>query len=308
MRIWADVAGVHRDLWRGFVEGIDDSYQPSDRPSASVRGQDGLAQVAHVDLPERAPLGAGDTSDVRIGRILDAADWPVTWRALEAGQVTVQATNLARNLADELGITADSEGGVVYAGTDGRVYFRNRDWLRIAPYAVAVQATIGPGGPICASEHTVVRDAADVRNDVSLARAGGTMLRYTDEDSIALYRRRTYNRGDLICETDAQVALLAQRLIGARARSTIRLTDVAVPVVDAASAAFVAAVDYGWRLVVSWADGAESWSRTVHVMGVTHQIRPDSWTVTLAVDDAQAQPTEPWGIGKWGSAKWTEAA
>jgi hypothetical protein len=78
--------------------------------------------------------------------------------------------------------------------------------------------------------------------------------------------------------------------------------------VDAASAAFVAAVDYGWRLVVSWAEGDESWSREVHVMGITHQIRPAGWTVTLAVDDAIAQPTEPWGLGLWGSAKWTEAA
>lgn len=307
LRLWADVGGVHRDLWRGFVEGIDDSYHPAERPEASVRAQDALAQVAHVDLPERALVGAGEASDVRVGRVLDAADWPAPWRALEAGQVTLQATNLARNLADELGITADSEGGVAYAGTDGKVYFRNRDWLRLAPYATTVQAVIGPGGPVCASSHTVVRDAAEVRNDVQLARAGGSMLRYTDDDSIALYRRRTYNRGDLICETDPQVALLAQRIIGARAQTTVRLTDVDVPVVDQACADFVAAVDYGWRLVVQWAEGAESWSRTVHVMGITHQIRPEGWTVTLAVDDAQAQPTEPWGIGKWGSAKWTEA-
>lgn len=310
LRLWATVTatGAHRDLWRGFIEGIDDAYEPSKRPRASVRGQDALAQIAHVDLPEQALIGAGEATDVRVGRILDAADWPTQWRALDAGQVTVQPTNLARNLTDELGITADSEGGVAYAGTDGKVYFRNRDWLRLAPYATTVQAVIGPDGPICASGHTVVRDAADVRNDVQLARAGGTMLRYVDQDSVALYRRRTYQRGDLICEADAQVAVLAQRLIGSRSKSTVKLTDVTVPVVDAASAAFVAAVDYGWRIVVSWAEGPESWSREVHVMGLTHQIRPESWTVTLAVDDVFAQPTEPWGLGKWGSAQWTEVA
>jgi hypothetical protein len=309
-RVWATVheSGAHCDLWRGFIEGIDDAYQPSKRPVASLRAQDALAQVAHVNLPARDPEGGGETSDLRAARILAAADWPPEWQALEPGQVTVQETNLARNLTDELGITADSEGGVAYAGTDGRLYFRNRDWLRVAPYAVTVQAVIGPGGPVCASGHTVVRDAADVRNDVSLAHAGGTMRRFTDPDSIALYRRRTYSRGDLICETDEQVDLLAQRLLGSRSKSTVRLTDVAVPVVDAASAAFVAAVDYGWRLVVSWAEGDESWSREVHVMGITHQIRPAGWTVTLAVDDAIAQPTEPWGLGLWGSAKWTEAA
>lgn len=306
-RIWADVGGVHHDLWRGFIEGIDDAYEPARRPRASVRAQDAYAQVAHVNLPERPAEGAGETSDARIGRILDAADWPAPWRRLEAGQVPVQATNMARNLADELGITADSEGGVVYAGTDGNVYFRNRDWLRLAPYATAVQAVIGPGG-LCASSHTVVRDASDIRNDVSLARAGGTMIRHVDADSVANYRRRTYNRADLICADDSQVDLLASRILGSRANSTVRLTDVTVPVTDAASAAFVAAVDYGWRLAVSWAEGPRSWTREVHVMGLTHDIRPDRWSVTLAVDDAIAQPTEPWGLGKWGSAQWTEAS
>jgi len=222
--------------------------------------------------------------------------------------VTMQGTNLARNLADELGITADSEGGVAYAGTDGRIYFRNRDWLRLASYATTVQATIGPGGAACGSEHSVIRDGADVRNDVQLARAGGTMQRFVDQDSVALYRRRAFQRGDLICETDAQVTLLAQRIIGSRSKSTVRLTDVVVPVVDAASASFVTSVDYGWRLLVKWQQGTQSWQREVHVMGLTHQIRPEGWTVTLAVDDVMAQPTQPWGIGKWGSAKWTQAA
>jgi len=310
MRMWVRTLadGAHHDLWRGFVEGIDDAYDAFERPHASVRGQDALAQIAHVDLPEQALIGAGETSDVRVGRVLDNADWPVPWRVLEAGQVTMQATNLARNLADELGITADSEGGVAYAGTDGNVYFRNRDWLRLAPYATTVQAIIGPGGAACGTEHSVIRDGSDVRNDVQLARAGGTMQRFVDQDSVALYRRRAYQRGDLVCETDAQVTLLAQRIIGSRSKSTVRLTDVVVPVVDAASASFVASVDYGWRLLVKWEEGTQSWQREVHVMGLTHQIRPSGWTVTLAVDDVLAQPTQPWGTGRWGTAKWTNAA
>jgi hypothetical protein len=308
VRVWARTLadGVHHDLWRGFIEGIDDAYEPAHRPAASIRAQDAIAQIAHVDLPEQTPVGAGERSDVRIGRILDAADWPPQWRVLEQGQVTMQATNMARSLADELGITADSEGGVAYAGTDGNLYFRNRDWLRLATYATNVQATIGPDG-VCGTQHTVVRDAGDLRNDVQLARAGGTMQRYIDNDSIVLYRRRAYSRGDLICETDAQVQLLAQRLLSSRSKSTVRLTDVTVAVVDAASATFVASVDYGWRLIVDWSDGGEHWEREVHVMGVTHQIRPTGWSVTLAVDDVYAQPTEPWGVGRWGTAHWTEA-
>lgn len=309
LQVWVTLPdGTRRNLWRGFVEGINDAYAPSNRPVATLRAQDALAQIAHVDLPEQAPIGAGERADVRVGRILDSSDWPAAWRVLEQGQVTMQATNLARQMADELGVTADSEGGVAYAGTDGKVYFRNRDWLRLASYATTVQATIGPGGAVCGSAHTVVRDAADIRNDVQLARTGGTMQRVVDQDSIALYRRRAYSRGDLICDSDAQVLLLAQRLLGSRSKTAVRLTAVQIPVIDQASATFVASVDYGWRLVVAWAQDGQAWQREVHVMGITHQIAPDGWTVTLAVDDVKAQPTAPWGVGKWGAAKWTEAA
>lgn len=302
--------GVFHDLWRGYVETIDDQYQPWERPQAALVCQDAMAQVGHVDLPERPPEGGSERTDERIGRILTAADWPMPWRDLARGQVTCQATTMARNLADEAGVTADSEGGVVYAHTNGFVRFQNRDWLRTAPYAITVQAILGPGGAVCGSEHRVVRDGADVRNDVQMARAGGTAQRETNEDSISRYRRRTYQRMDLICETDAQVQLLVHRMITTRSIGSVRLTDVTVPVVDAASAAFVTSVDYGWRLRVVWEaeDGSESWSRDVHVMGLNHRIRPDGWELVLTVDDASASPAQPWGTGLWGNAHWTEAA
>lgn len=311
LRIRADTAdGGTWNIWRGFIESVDDQYQPWERPNAAIVCQDALAQVAHVNLPEQAPIGAGETTDARINRILDMADWPRQWRNLAHGQVTVQASNFARNLADELGITADSEGGVAYAATDGSVYFQNRDWLRVAPYAQTVQEIIGPGGEVCGSEHRVVRDGGDVRNDVTMARAGGTVQRFVDQDSISRYRRRTYNRVDLICESDAQVAVIAQRILGTRRLAQVRLTDVTVPVVDQPSATFIASVDYGWRLQVTWEpyeDGTE-WTREVHVMALEHRIRPSGWDLILTVDDAMAQPVQPWGVGQWGAAKWAEVA
>lgn len=298
--------GVSHDLWRGFLENVLDDYAPFARPFASLVCQDGMAQVAHVDLPERTPEGAGETSDARINRILDNAEWAPSWRRLDAGQVTMQATNMARQLADELGITADSEGGIVYSGTDGNIWFHNRDWLRVAPYATTVQAVIGD--VVCASEYRVARAGDDIRNDVQIGRAGGTAQRVIDLDSISLYRRRSFSRTDLICETDAQAMLIAQRLLASRSKTSVRLTDIVIPAVDAASTAFIASVDYGWRLKVDWSDAGEAWTRTVHVMGIRHDLTPAGWTTNLAVDDAILSPTEPWGVGKWGTAHWTEAA
>lgn len=312
VRVWAMTPdGVHHDLWRGFLESVADDYKPYERPAATLSCEDALAQLGHVDLPEGPVVGASERTDQRIARVLDAADWPKQWRTLATGQVTVQGTNLARNLADEAGITADSEGGAVYAGVNGNVVFQNRDWLRLADYAQNVQAVIGPGGAVCGSEHRVTIDGGDILNDVQMGRAGGTALRVVNQDSIARYRRRTYQRTDLVCETDAQVQLLAQRLLDARSPASVRLTDVTVPVVDQASATFVCTVAYGWRLHVTWSDpdSTETWTREVLVMGMTHRITPGGWELTLAVDDATLlAAASAWGSGKWGTAKWTEAS
>ncbi|HKE67383.1 MAG TPA: hypothetical protein VKB59_22480, partial [Micromonosporaceae bacterium] len=94
-------------LWRGWIEGLDDDFEPSTTPRVKLTCQDGYAQVAHVDMPEQAPVGAGERSDQRVARLLDLADWPKPWRRLDLGRITVQATNLARPISDDLGITAD---------------------------------------------------------------------------------------------------------------------------------------------------------------------------------------------------------
>ena len=51
---------VSHNLWRGYLENVADDYTPNARPQAVLVCQDAVAQVAHVDLPERTPEGAGE--------------------------------------------------------------------------------------------------------------------------------------------------------------------------------------------------------------------------------------------------------
>lgn len=143
IRAYALSSGQLFALWRGFIESIDDAFAPSERPAAKLTCQDAVAQLSHIDPLEQEPVGAGERSDQRVARLLDVAAWPKEWRDLHVGTITVQATNLARNVMDDIGITADSEGGAVFAARDGRIAFRNRDWLRADPRAQTVQANIG---------------------------------------------------------------------------------------------------------------------------------------------------------------------
>lgn len=303
--------GVEYPVWRGWVEAIDDAFAPASVPVASFSGQDGYAQLAHIDLPEQSPVGGGELSSARVTRLLDVAGWPVEWRDLDVGRVTVQATNLARPIADDLGITADSEGGAVFADREGRIAFRNRDWLRTDPVATTVQATVGGAAQqVCAASYETTRNAGDIVNDVQLARAGGTMQRFVNTASISRYRQRSYSRSDFICETDAQIALLAQRILNARAGGQVRIPKLTVvPTDDPAEWSFVLGVDYGWRLEVHYpaTDGTD-WVRTVIVQGVAHKITPDRWECELRVDDAAVTEADTWdGRDGWDRALWSVA-
>jgi hypothetical protein len=312
--------GDAQPLWRGFVETVDDAFAPSDRPAAKLTCQDALAQLAHIDpLETDPPVGAGERSDERIGRLLDIADWPDEWRDLDVGLITVQATNLARNIVDDIGITADSEGGAAFADRDGNVAFRNRDWLRARAFAQTVQASIGGReSDVCGAGYEMTLSGADILNDIQLGRAGGTMRRYVDTGSISLYRQRTFNRSDYVCETDAQIDVLGNRMLNVRSDATARVPTLTIQATDDIETwAFVLAVDYGWRILVTYtpADelargGVAGWSREMHVQGVSHQITPAGWQTTLRVDDAWATAADTWdnAASAWDNANWSEVA
>jgi hypothetical protein len=305
--------GATSTLWRGFVESIDEDFAPYERPAAKLTAQDALAQLAHVDFPEQSPVGAGERSDQRVARLLDLAAWPADWRDLQAGQITVQSTNLARPVADDLGITADSEGGALFASRDGLVTFRNRDWLRTDVRARTVQATIGgPDQQVCGAAYGLVRSGADVVNDVQLARAGGTVRRFVNSTSVAIFRQRTFSRTDYICETDAQIDLLGNRILNARSNGQARIPKVRiVGTDDLATWTFLLQVDYGWQVEVHYSNPTSGahWVRPMIVQGVSHRISVDGWVTELRVDDVSATAADTWdGVRGWDRALWTIAS
>lgn len=304
-------------LWRGFVEKISSTMVPDLPPTVTLDGHDGLDQLAHVDLPEQTPVGAGELSNERIARLLLLADWPTQWQKLDVGVVRVQATNLARPVLDDVGITADSEGGAFYAQPDGVLRFRNRDWLRRDPVATTVQAIIGTGpGQQCAADYKITRDGTDIVNDVSVAIAGGTANRFTDEASIAWFRRRTWSRTDFISQQQSDADLIGRRVLNTRSYAQARLPEMTFRPLTAADFAFCLAVDFGWLLDVRYVPGSgrmtggKEWSRLMHVQGVRHAFGPAGWETIVNVDDSYASPASGWddprtGAG-WDYSKWSE--
>lgn len=123
-----------RWLFRGFIDALTPVYSPTDTDTVELSCIDALGEVNRAKLlPLPDPMYAGDSVDVRIARLLDAASWPESKTRLQPTGDTLIATTMGGQLADMLGQAADSGGGNVFGDLDGNVVYRARDWQVFAP-------------------------------------------------------------------------------------------------------------------------------------------------------------------------------
>lgn len=121
--------GVTHWLYRGWIDEIEPRYTPEDGHTVILRSVDALGEVGRSELvASAAGVGAGDTADERVERILDTYEWPPEKRVIAPSGVALIASTLGGQVADLLGQAADSAGGAIYGDAEGNLVFKNRDW------------------------------------------------------------------------------------------------------------------------------------------------------------------------------------
>jgi hypothetical protein len=305
-------SGVLSPLWQGYIDDLSPLYDPEARPVVVLNSVDALSVLAAQDGLEVPPVGAGGLSGARITRRLVLVGWPATWRDIAAGQVAMQATNLARNLADEAGVTADSEGGAVFATRDGLIAFRDRDWWRTASPAVSWTIGTVPEADACPTRLDVTYSADDVVSIVDLANSGGTVHRYMDGAAYSRYGPATFRRFDLICQDESQLDVLGGRILAVRGVSgrRVRGCDLSLLGDTKHPAAMFAALDYGQRVrLAAQLQDDTSIDQVMLVTQADMDITPQDWTVRIGLENAAPYtPVKAWGSARWGIDTWSSAA
>jgi hypothetical protein len=134
---------------------------------------------------------SGETSGVRIGRLLDAAGWSATDRNIDTGVAVLQSADLGGNVLAALQKVEETEQGRLFIAGDGRVRFIARDKLLQPPYTTS-QATFGDSGAELEYEDLTYRyDDALIFNEVVVSRADGAVQTVKDTTSQTRYLRRT---------------------------------------------------------------------------------------------------------------------
>lgn len=296
MRAWRIRAGAY-DLWRGFADAWDLDYPSSGHDATcTLRGTDATKVLANYDGPEQAPAGAGEDTGARIGRILDSAGWPSADRDLDVGLTNVIATTLAQPALTELLLTADTEGGELYVSAAGKVVFRNRHAVLTEARSTTPQAIFGDGpGELPFTGLDLAHDDALLANLVRINRAGGVDSEQVVEDlaSQATYLVRSFERSDLIHQTDAESLQMAEWVLGLMREGTLRFDSITVDPRDDPDTLYPAILgrELGDRIRVRWTPPGrpgDPIERDVHVRGIEHVFDAGgTWSTTFYLADAE---------------------
>lgn len=129
LRVRVIVDGVSYVLWRGYVDEANPGFDPELGPTVTLECIDAKGEAGRGEVAEVATAtGAGVFIHQRLADILTRQAWPLYWRNIDVSGIKVIATTYGESAVDALNRTADSGGGSIFGGADGKVTFRNRDW------------------------------------------------------------------------------------------------------------------------------------------------------------------------------------
>lgn len=281
--------GVVYPMFAGYTTGFNyvQSRDVGVVSTTTITAVDGFRLANLATLTTVAGSAAGDLSGTRIGQILDAISWPASMRDIDAGQTTVQAnpTTLATGLA-KLQQCTDSEYGSMYIDPSGNFVFQDRAFTSSSIAGTpTVFADDGSGIPY--SQIKWLFDDSQVYNSASITRIGGTAQTAENASSIALYFKHSYNRTDLIMQTDAVALDYARAYVASRQATSIRCDAVSLNLNTTSTAGVTAALqlDYFDPITVKStqpaATGTSTLNKTLQIFGVSHNVTPNNWVTTF---------------------------
>lgn len=312
IRIRATWSGTTYGIFYGRVNSWQDEYPGMGEDCVTtVTCSDTSADLAAIDLAAIVAAGAGEAAGQRIQRILSAAGWP--WDTdIGVGAIsTMQATTLGGNALGTAQLTADSDGGVLFVDGNGALVYQDSNYAVTNSRAISAQVTFGSGvGEVKFSSPQLTYDDTLIYNTIRYTRTGGAEQTITDPDSVALYGTRTKERSDLICQTDAQAASLANLELFNGRNPEYRVASLVVQgsVSPAAYWPLLLGARFGDHCVAKVpTPSGITIQRTVFVTGIAHSIAADGdWVVTFGFRSATQYTNvwTGWDEGVWDTMTW----
>lgn len=292
--IWDD---VEYPIFHGFADRWDVAWFDPGYAEATLTATDAMKVLRRIQRTAAAVAGAGELTGPRMTRILDSAEWGDADRDLDTGTVTLIDSSGEGDPWTEMQLVADTEIGDLFVDPAGRVVFKDRA-ARTGDSASALsQATFGDeDDDLPYKALTISYDDSAFFNQVKATRAPASEVDTpveqvaNDATSQALYLISTYDRTDLVMQTDAQAATWASYVLSRSSQPELRFDEVTIePLVQPADLLpQVLGRQFRDRITIrrSPPGGGARIERMSWIRGVEHQGKQGEWSTTWELQQA----------------------
>jgi len=287
VQITATYGATTYPIFAGFITSYTTTTpkNANDVVYSTITAVDAFRLAQNAQISTVAGTSAGQLSGARINNLLDAIDWPLTMRDVDAGLTTMQADpGTARTSLAAMQTVETSEYGALYVDAAGSFVFQDRNVT--AGSTGATPTVFNDDGTDISYFNAVWRlDDTLVYNSASITRTGGTAQVAINQPSIDKYFIHSYNQQNLLMQTDAVALNYAQAYVASRAETSIRCDAIQLDLyTDNYNTAIIAALslDYFDPVTITTNQpGGSTLTKTLQVFGVAQSITPNSWKTTL---------------------------
>jgi hypothetical protein len=287
VQITATYGATTYPIFSGFITSYTTTTpkNANDVVYTTIQAVDAFRLAQNAQIATVAGTSAGQLSGARINALLDAIDWPVSMRDVDAGLTTMQADpGTARTSLAAMQTVETSEYGALYVDAAGSFVFQDRNVT--AGSTGAAPTVFNDDGTDIGYFNAVWRlDDTLVYNSASVTRTGGTAQVATNQASIDKYFIHSYNQQNLLMQTDAVALDYAQAYVASRAETSIRCDAIQLDLyTDNYNTGIIAALDLDYFdpvTITTNQPGGSTLTKTLQVFGVAQSITPNSWKTTL---------------------------
>ena len=283
LRVSATAGGITHWLFSGYTTDYKYSYDQAENMGyVDILCTDAFRLLNMAQITTVADATAGQTTGTRIGKILDAMDFPASLRSISTGSTTCQAdSGSTRSGLDALKNAEFTEQGALYVNADGALVFKSRDEVVASLNETPIEFNQTTGIPY--KNLQLALDDKLIINRSDFTALGGTTQTVTNEASITKYFPHGIVQQNLIAQTDAQVLDIAKIYVATRAETTQRIDSMLVDLMDSeVPTATMLGLDYFSNLHITnvQPDGSTV-NKTLQCQGLAWSITPNSIQVTV---------------------------
>lgn len=292
-----------KDSYASGITGAVDEvafYDYALTPARIVAHHEAMSTPWNNDLPGE-----------RLGRILDAVDWPEDDRDLDDGTSVLQPAELDMSVLEHAQKVAESDWGLLFMTAAGKLRFIGRAGLFNRPQ----EATFGDGGGDELGYRSLRPEYTDqlIRNDVTVSRLDGVAQRAEDPASIAEYLRHSYAIDGLFHDSDELSRYAAEFILSEYREPQRRISNLIVTPRSDPDDLYPQVLGRELADQITVIDrppgGGDPNEQDSAIEGIAHTVTPMWWETAWNVAPSFGASGEPaavgvWGVTKWGQSRW----